>query len=143
MNTDGKPLLDKDGCLITESDITLPPNGAVFASGLQLQGSDNKPLRRKDLFLDADERPKFTMEGRLMELKDLVHKFNGEILFDSQQNPVARSELTFATDGRLITTRGIEIKGGDGAPVMEGEVVTDRDGKPLLSASGQLILEKH
>jgi len=140
MSTDGKPLLDRNRCLITESDITFSPNGAVFGSGLLLQGSDGKVLGRRDLFLDANERPKFTTDGRLMELKDLVHSFNGNKLFDSEQNPIARSDLTFATDGRLITTRGTVILGGNGVPVMNGEVVIGRDGKPVLTANGQLIL---
>jgi len=73
MRIDGKPFLDKAGCLITEADVTFSANGIVLASGLLLQGSDGKPLRRNDLLLDATESPKFSAEGRLMKLKDLVH----------------------------------------------------------------------
>jgi len=116
MNTDGKPLLDKAGHLITEADVTFSPNGDLLASKLLLQvsGSDGKRLGRKDLFLDANGRPKFTMKGRFMELKDLVRSFNGNKLCDSQQNPVARSDLALANDGRLITIRGTTVLGSNG-----------------------------
>jgi len=70
MNIDGKPFLDKAGHLITEADVTFSPDGSILASGhlLQVSGSDGKPLGRKDLLLGVNERPKFTTEGKLMEL---------------------------------------------------------------------------
>jgi len=132
MAIDGKPLLCEERHVVTEVDVIISPRGSVLVPGpVRVPGSTGKPLSRKELFLDANGCPQFTMGGRLMELDDLVYRFNGGMLVDSEKNPIARTDLTFASDGRLTTPWGTVILGNDGSPIMNDEVLTGRDGQPV------------
>lgn len=110
MNADGKPLLNISGHPVTEADVIFSHTGYVVVPGVgSVLGSDCKPLKRTEIFLDSNGRPKFTMEGKVMELVDIVHGFNGDKLVDSDHNPIARSDLTLTSDGRVITLRGTAV----------------------------------
>jgi len=138
MDIDRKPMLCEEGHVVTVVDVIISPRGSVLVPGpFRVPGSTGKPLNRKELLLDANGCPQFTMGGRLMELDDLVYRANGDLLVNSEKNAVARTDLTFASDGKLTTPCGTVILGNDGLPIMNDEVLTGRDGKPVLPLSGQ------
>jgi len=142
MRHDGKPLLTVEGKPILQHDLYFSnANMLCGPGGVILRNSYNQPLLREDVYIGSDGNPRLDHDGKVVEMKDVVHSFNGTPLFGAAfKDPITRTDLKFSKRGKLVGL-GTEIYKKDATPYMRGEVLVSTDGKPLLSKTGHLITE--
>jgi len=142
MDIDGKPLLSEARHPTVQADVIFSDGLVVVMPGpVNVLGHDGKPLKVKELYLDANGCPKLTMEGKLVKLEDLVRGFNGDILLDSDHNPIFRTSLRFANN-TLITTCGTPVLGRNGLLVAKDDLLTGVNGEPAFCSYGHLIMKQ-
>jgi len=140
MRHDGKPLLTFDGRPILQHDLKFSNTDMLCGpSGFIIRDSRGQPLLRKDVYIGSDGRPRLDRDGKVVEMKDVVHSFSGTPLFAAaSKEPITRTYLKFSKRGELMGL-GTVIRKKDATPYMRGEVLVGADGKPLLSKKGHPI----
>lgn len=137
MGPDNKPVRTPQGGLVSVRDLTFSNSGILYSPGMRpvLERSGSRALTHDNILLGSDGYPRFDSEGRVIEMKDVMHAFQLD-----REATLSRTDLYFTSDNVLMG-RGAVILGSDGLPATKGEVLVGNDGKPLLCEGGHVVTE--